>query len=160
MDFLTTDLLDDNNDEPQVVLPGFNNYGGKKRFHGQIMTIKIHEDNSLVRELMASEGNGRVLVVDGGGSNRCALLGDMLAEKGMKNGWAGLVIYGCIRDSVAISQMDIGVKALATIPLKSIKRGAGVKDVDVQFHGVTFKSGDYLYSDEDGIIVADKPLLD
>lgn len=160
MTFKTADLLDDNEDKAlQIVQPGFNNYGGRPRFSGQIVTLKIHEDNSLVREMMASDGTGKVLVVDGGGSTRCALLGDMLAEKGVKNGWNGLVIYGPIRDSVDIAQMDIGVKALCTFPLKSVKRGVGLKDEVVRFHDVTFTPDHYIYSDEDGIIVSPVPLL-
>ncbi|PID44213.1 MAG: ribonuclease activity regulator protein RraA [Proteobacteria bacterium] len=159
-DFKTADLLDAHEDKPlQVVQPGFQNYGGKAKFSGEIVTIKIHEDNSLVRELMAEDGKGKVLVVDGGGSTRCALLGDMLAEKGVKNAWSGLLIYGLIRDSVDIAQMNIGVKALGTLPLKSVKRGVGLRNTIVHFYDVTFTPGHYLYSDEDGIIVSPVPLL-
>ncbi|TXH70847.1 MAG: RraA family protein [Thiothrix sp.] len=160
MDFKTADLLDDHEDKPlQVVQPGFHNFGGRNKFAGEIVTIKIHEDNSLVREFVALEGKGKVLVVDGGGSTRCALLGDMLAEKAAKNGWEGIIIYGLIRDSVDIGKMDIGVKALGTIPLKSVKRGFGVKGEAVRFHDVTFKQGEFVYSDEDGIIVSPVQLL-
>ncbi|PIE00409.1 MAG: ribonuclease activity regulator protein RraA [Thiothrix nivea] len=160
MTFKTADLLDDNEDKAlQIAQPGFFSYGANKRFSGQIVTIKIHEDNSLVRELMAEDGTGKVLVVDGGGSTRCALLGDMLAEKGVKNGWNGLIIYGLIRDSVDINAMAIGVKALGTFPLKSVKRGVGLRDEVVHFHDVTFVPGHYVYSDEDGIVVSPEPLL-
>lgn len=160
VDFKTADLLDDNEDKAlQIVQPGFMSFGGKSKFSGEIVTIKIHEDNSLVRELMAEDGAGKVLVVDGSGSTRCALLGDMLAEKGVKNGWDGLVIYGLIRDSVDINQMDIGVKALGTFPLKSVKRGVGLRNEVVHFHDVTFTPGHYLYSDEDGIVVSPEALL-
>ena len=159
-DFKTADLLDDHEDKPlQVVQPGFHNFGGRNKFAGEIVTIKIHEDNSLVREFVALEGKGKVLVVDGGGSTRCALLGDMLAEKAAKNGWEGVIVYGLIRDSVDIGKMDIGVKALGTIPLKSVKRGFGVKGEPVHFHDVTFTPGQYVYSDEDGIIVSPVSLL-
>lgn len=159
-DFKTADLLDEHEDKPlQVVQPGFHNFGGRHKFYGEIVTIKIHEDNSLVREFVALEGNGKVLVVDGGGSTRCALLGDMLAEKAVKNGWNGVIVYGLIRDSVDIGKMDIGVKALGTIPLKSVKRGFGVKGEPVHFHDVTFKQGEFVYSDEDGIIVSPVNLL-
>ncbi|WP_020559702.1 ribonuclease E activity regulator RraA [Thiofilum flexile] len=159
-DFKTADLLDDHEDKPlQVVQPGFYNFGGRPKFGGEIVTIKIHEDNSLVREFVALEGKGKVLVVDGGGSTRCALLGDMLAEKAAKNGWEGIIIYGLIRDSVDIGKMDIGVKALGTIPLKSVKRGFGVKGEPVHFHDVTFTQGHYVYSDEDGIIVSPVKLV-
>lgn len=161
MDFKTADLLDDHEDKPlQVVQPGFHNFGGRNKFYGEIVTIKIHEDNSLVRELVAMDGQGKVLVVDGGGSTRCALLGDMLAEKAAKNGWTGVIVYGLIRDSVDIGQMDIGVKALGTIPLKSVKRGFGVKGESVHFHDVTFTQGHYVYSDEDGMIVSPVKLVD
>jgi regulator of ribonuclease activity A len=141
------------------VQPGLHNFGGRSRFSGEIVTIKIHEDNSLVRELVAIDGKGKVLVVDGGGSTRCALLGDMLAEKAVKNGWNGIIVYGLIRDSVDISKMDIGVKALGTLPLKSVKRGFGVKGEPVHFHDVTFTPSHYVYSDEDGIIVSPVALL-
>lgn len=159
-DFKTADLLDEHEDKPlQVMQPGFHNFGGRHKFYGEIVTIKIHEDNSLVREFVALEGKGKVLVVDGGGSTRCALLGDMLAEKAVKNGWNGVIVYGLIRDSVDIGKMDIGVKALGTIPLKSVKRGFGVKGEPVHFHDVTFKQGEFVYSDEDGIIVSPVNLL-
>lgn len=160
MDFKTADLLDDNEDKAlQVVQPGFHNFGGRNKFSGEIVTLKIHEDNSLVREFVAIDGKGKVLVVDGGGSTRCALLGDMLAEKAVKNGWNGIIVYGLIRDSVDIGKMDIGVKALGTLPLKSVKRGFGVKGEPVHFHDVTFTPGEYVYSDEDGIIVSPVALL-
>lgn len=161
MDFKTADLLDDHEDKPlQVVQPGFHNFGARNKFGGEIVTIKIHEDNSLVREFVALEGKGKVLVVDGGGSTRCALLGDMLAEKAVKNGWEGIIVYGLIRDSVDIGKMDIGVKALGTIPLKSVKRGFGVKGEPVHFYDVTFTQGEFVYSDEDGIIVSPVKLVD
>ena len=161
IDFKTADLLDDHEDKPlQVVQPGLHNLGGRSKFGGEIVTIKIHEDNSLVREFVALEGKGKVLVVDGGGSTRCALLGDMLAEKAAKNGWEGIIVYGLIRDSVDIGKMAIGVKALGTIPLKSVKRGFGVKGEPVHFHDVTFTPGQYVYSDEDGIIVSPVKLVD
>ena len=159
-DFKTADLLDEHEDKPlQIVQPGFNNYGGRNKCSGEIVTIKIYEDNSLVRELVAENGNGKVLVVDGGGSTRCALLGDMLAEKAVKNGWSGILVYGMIRDSVDIGGMEIGVKALGTFPLKSVKRGVGLRNEVVHFHGVTFHPGHYLYSDEDGIVVSPVALL-
>ena len=160
MDFKTADLLDDNEDKAlQVVQPGFHNFGGRNKFSGEIVTIKIHEDNSLHNEMVGIDGKGKVLVVDGGGSTRCALLGDMLAEKAVKNGWNGIIVYGLIRDSVDIGKMDIGVKALGTLPLKSVKRGFGVKGEPVHFHDVTFTPGQYVYSDEDGIIVSPVALL-
>lgn len=160
MTFKTADLLDDNEDKAlQIVQPGFLSYGANPRFSGRIVTVKTYEDNSLVRELVAEDGTGKVMVIDGGGSGRCALLGDMLAEKAMKNGWSGLIIYGHIRDSVDINAMALGVKALGTFPLKSVKRGAGLRDEVVHFHDVTFTPGHYVYSDEDGIVVSPVALL-
>jgi regulator of ribonuclease activity A len=165
MSFATCDLLDDNEAREgkeglviQVVAPMFKSYGAHPKFSGRIATLKVFEDNSLVREALASPGEGRVLVVDGGGSLRCALVGDQLGALGVRNGWAGIVVWGCIRDSVVINGQAIGIRALATNPRKSIKKGAGDKDVDVSFGGVTFRPGDWLYADEDGVIVSTQAL--
>ncbi|MBT7127307.1 MAG: ribonuclease E activity regulator RraA, partial [Candidatus Thioglobus sp.] len=118
-----------------------------------IHTIKCFEDNSLVREVLDTNGQGRVLVVDAGGSKRCAMLGDQLAAKAVKNNWSGVIIYGLIRDSEMINEMPIGVRALGTHPLKSIKKGLGEVGLTLCFSGVNFIPGDYLYADQDGIIV-------
>lgn len=163
MSFATADLLDQNEDkvrsgQVRVVAPMFRSFGKRRSFYGPITTLKLFEDNSLVRKALESPGNGRILVVDGGGSQRCALVGDQLAQLGVKNGWAGIVVYGCIRDSRAIGEMDIGVFAIATHPLKSIKRGVGESDIAVVFGGVTFVPGQYLYADDDGVIVAETAL--
>lgn len=163
MSFATADLLDENEDkvrtgQVRIVAPMFRSFGKRSSFSGPITTLKLFEDNSLVRKALESPGNGRVLVVDGGGSKRCALVGDQLAQLGVKNGWAGIVVYGCIRDSRAIGGMDIGVFAIATHPLKSIKMGVGEFDIPVSFGGVTFAPGHYLYADEDGVIVAETAL--
>lgn len=158
MSFQTTDLCDAHEGAVNVVEPMFQSFGGKAAFSGQISTIKCFEDNSLVREALGKPGAGRVLVVDGGGSLRCALLGDQIAALAAKNRWEGVVVYGCIRDSEAIDRVDIGVRALATHPLKSVKKGVGDIDVPVTFGGVTFRPGHYLYADADGIIVAATPL--
>lgn len=156
----TADLLDDNEDKAiQVVQPGFMSYGQRRQFSGKIVTIRTFEDNSLVREAVAMDGQGKVLVVDSGGSTRCAMLGDMLAAKAVSNGWSGVVMYGLIRDSAEINEMDLGVKALGTIPLKSVKRGLGFWNETVHFHDADFVPGHYLYADEDGIIVSAEPLL-
>lgn len=154
MTFKTADLCDDFSDSLQIVRPMFQSFGGNKRFSGAIQTVKIFEDNVLVREMLSEQVNGDVLVVDGGGSLRCALLGDMLAEMGYKNGWSGVVVYGCIRDSADINGMPIGVRAIQTNPLKSIKKGWGDKNIAVTFAGATFVPGNYLYADEDGIILS------
>ena len=156
MSFKTADLYDEYEDQLLVCEPLFRDYGGNCTFQGEIATIKCYEDNSLVRELLGEPGNGRVLVVDAGGSMRCAMLGDMLAQKGVDNGWAGVVMFGCIRDSVDIGQMPIGVKAMATNPRKSVKKGVGERDVAVRFAQVEFRPGDRLYADEDGVVVLPK----
>ena len=159
MDFLTTDLCDANEGKVRAVAPMFRSFGGKTRFAGPIRTLKVFEDNSLVRSTLETAGNGAVLVVDGGGSMRCAMVGDQLALLGVKNNWAGIVVYGCIRDSGPIAGMDIGVFALGTHPMKSVKKGAGDVDIPVTFGGVTFTPGEYIYADEDGVIVSATALL-
>ncbi|MDK2123684.1 ribonuclease E activity regulator RraA [Parachitinimonas caeni] len=158
MSFLTTDLCDANAELVRVAQPMFAIYGGRKRFCGEIATIKVHEDNVLVRDALSQPGKGKVLVVDGGGSLRCALMGDLIAALAVQNGWEGVVIYGCIRDSVAIGALDIGVRALNTHPLKSRKKGAGDTNLVVTFAGVDFVPGEFLYADEDGIIVSRQAL--
>ena len=159
MRFKTADLCDAHSDKVQILSPGLNSYGGKQQFYGRIVTLKLFEDNTLLRDLLNDAGEDRVIVVDGGGSMRCALLGDMLASKAVRNGWSGLIINGCIRDSAEINEMDIGIKALGTHPLKSVKKGIGEKNLPVNFACVEFKPGDYLYADEDGILVAQDSLL-
>ncbi len=162
MSFKTPDLCDDfENDasaELRVVDPLFRAYGGRPAFAGQIATLKLFEDNSLVREALGEDGQGKVLVVDGGGSLRCALVGDQLAALAVKNGWAGIVVYGCIRDTPDMAAMDLGLRALNTHPKKSVKKGAGDRNQPVTFGGVTFVPGQWLYADQDGIVVAAKPL--
>lgn len=159
MTFKTPDLLDENEDKTRdgtirVVAPMFQRYGGRVSFSGQIVTLKLFEDNSLVRELFGEDGKGKVLVIDGGGSLRCALVGDQLAILAQKKGWEGAIVYGCIRDSGDINAIDIGVRALNTHPLKSVKKGAGDRNIAVTFGGVTFKPGEWIYADADGIIVS------
>lgn len=158
IEYLTTDLCDAHEDKVRVVEPMFASYGLRQAFFGRISTLKVFEDNSLVRKAVESPGEGRVLVVDGGGSLRRALIGDQLAALAVKNGWAGIVVYGCIRDSRAIGDMDIGVFALDTHPMKTVKRNVGEADISVTFGGVTFGSGEWLYADEDGVIVSAAPL--
>ena len=159
MDFQTTDLCDANEGKVRAVAPMFRSYGGKTRFSGPIRTLKVFEDNALVRSTLETAGKGAVLVVDAGGSMRCAMVGDQLALLGVKNNWAGVIVYGCIRDSGPIASMEIGVFALGTHPMKSIKKGAGDVDIPVTFGGVTFTPGQYIYADEDGVIVSETPLL-
>jgi regulator of ribonuclease activity A len=162
MSFKTPDLCDqyeaDLGKTVRVVAPMFQRYGGRTAFAGQIVTLKLFEDNSLVREAFAGDGKSKVLVIDGGGSLRCALVGDQLAILANRNGWEGAVVYGCIRDSGDINGIDIGIRAVNTHPQKTLKKGVGERDVAVTFGGVTFNPGEYLYADEDGILVADRPL--
>ncbi|KAK9906514.1 hypothetical protein WJX75_003146 [Coccomyxa subellipsoidea] len=142
----------------QIMEPNFRDYGGNIRFSGKVTTIKCFENNPLVRKALEEDGEGRVLVVDGGGSLRCALLGDNIAEMAYKNGWSGILINGCIRDSEDIGKMPLGVKALNTYPLKSSKRDNGLTDVPLTFAGVNIAPGDYLYADKDGVLVSPKEL--
>lgn len=159
MTFKTADLCDEHSDQLQIAIPGLLDFGARKSFYGQIVTLKLFEDNSRVREVLDSEGEGRVLVVDGGASMRCAIMGDMLAAKAVANHWNGVILNACIRDSVDIAGMDLGVKALGTHPLRSVKRNTGEKDIPVMFLNVTFRSGEYVYADPDGVIVSRTPLL-
>jgi regulator of ribonuclease activity A len=154
----TTDLCDAHGDELRIAEPIFNDYGGLRAFHGPVVTLKLFEDNSLVREALGEPGAGRILVVDGGGSKRCALLGDQLAELAVGNDWRGVVVYGCIRDAVRIAQLPLGVKALGVHPLKSVKRGEGQRNLAVHVAGIVFRPGDTLYADADGIVVSARPL--
>ena len=153
MNFKTADLCDQYSETLDIAEPIFKDFGANPSFFGKISTVKCFEDNSLVREILGEYGEGKVLVVDGGASLRCAMLGDLLAQKGVDNDWAGVVINGCIRDSAAIKQMPIGVKALATNPRKTVKKGVGERDVPLTFAGVTIHPGDTLYADEDGICI-------
>jgi regulator of ribonuclease activity A len=155
----TPDICDEFPGEVQVVEPIFQNLGGQRFFCGEIVTIKCFEDNSLVKEQVNLPGEGRVLVVDGGGSRRCALMGDMLAESAVSNGWSGLVIYGSIRDIDPIRKMPLGVQALGVIPIKSVRKGRGDLNTVVKFAGVTFSPGNYVYADNNGIIVAEKKIV-
>jgi regulator of ribonuclease activity A len=159
MDFKTADLCDEFEQSVRVAEPLLRDYGGSTSFYGSLITVKVFEDNVLVREALETDGQGRVLVVDGGGSTRCALLGDRLAQLAHENGWAGIVVDGCIRDSDEISRIPVGVKARHAVPKKSTKRGIGERNVPVRFAGLTFTPGHYLYADQDGIVVADRDLL-
>lgn len=149
----TADLYDEFGDDLQSVSMQFRSFGGRTAFEGPIRTIRCFEDNALVKVTLATPGDGAVLVIDGSGSLNTALMGDMIAESAVANGWAGVVIHGAIRDSVAIGGLDLGVKALGTNPRKSAKTGAGEADVDLEFGGVEFRVGRRLYADEDGILV-------
>lgn len=159
MQFKTADLCDDHESSVSVAQPIFRDFGGNKSFCGKIYTVKCFEDNSLVREALKSPGSGQVLVIDGGGSTRRAIVGDLLAQAGADNNWAGILAYGCIRDSEVIATINIGCKAIGTLPLKTEKKGIGEKEIPVHFADVDFIPGHYIYADEDGVIVSAHNLL-
>ena len=159
MSVISTPDLSDEAPEVGAIELQFNNYGAIQQFGGQVVTIKCHEDNSLVKQCVGEAGAGRVIVVDGGGSLRRALLGDMLAEKAAANGWSGLVINGAIRDVDEIGQTELGVQALGTCPIKTEKLGVGQRDIALQIGGATIAPGDYVYADNNGVIVSKRPLL-
>ncbi len=150
----TTDLSDAHDGVVKHVDPIFHDYGGRPAFHGPITTLKLFEDNALVRSAVEGPGEGRVLVVDGGGSKRCAPFGGNLAQLAAKNGWAGVVVYGCVRDRDELEAEAVGIKALGHHPRKSVKKGQGETDVPVTFAGVTLTPGEWLYADRDGIIIS------
>ena len=153
--------LSDAHPEAQVCAPLFRDFGGRRAFHGSIATVKVFEDNALVRATLETPGTGRVLVVDGGGSLRCALVGGMLGELAVKNGWAGIVVNGCVRDADELAAQDVGIKALAAHPRKSEKGlHSGAAERVLEFAGVRFRPGAWLYADADGIVVADRAIHD
>lgn len=154
IEFATTDLCDRHGEAVRVASPVFRSFGGRRRFLGPIATLRCFEDNTFVRSTLEEAGEGRVLVVDGGGSLRCALVGDQLAALGVANGWAGIVVNGCVRDSAALAACDIGILALAAHPRRSRKRNVGEPGVDVEFAGLAFRPGEWLYADDDGVLVS------
>lgn len=159
MKFNTCDLCDANEDKLHdgslaVLPPLFQQYGKKVVFAGQAATLKVFEDNVLVRKALETPGLGRVLVVDGGGSLRCALVGGNLAVLAEKNGWAGIIVNGCVRDTEEINACEIGVRALAAHPQRSIRKGMGDVDIQVAISGVSVRSGDWIYADADGVLVS------
>ena len=161
MKFATCDLCDAHKNDAtgsfRVLPPVFKNYGGQQKFCGAVVTIKCFEDNSLVKAAVDSAGQGRVLVVDGGASLRRALLGGNLAAAAAKNGWAGVVVDGCVRDVAELALCSTGIRALAAIPLPTEKRGEGQRDVALQIQGVWVRPGDWLYADDDGMVVMPAP---
>ncbi len=163
MPFATTDLCDDNqqllDDGRLAVLPPvFRHFGRHSQFSGRVVTLKVFEDNALVRAVLETPGNGNVLVIDGGASLRSALVGGQLALLAQDNGWAGIVVDGCVRDSDEINACDIGVRALAAHPKKSSKKGAGERNIRVFIAGVPVNPGDWIYADADGVLVAQQKL--
>jgi regulator of ribonuclease activity A len=158
MNFSTADLFDDFEDQLQSCDLSFQNFGGIKSFFGQISTIRVHEDNSLIRQTLSESGQCRVLVIDGAGSPRRALVGDMIAELA-RNGWSGIVAHGAIWDSVATGNLQIGLKALGTNPRKSTKTGSGFQNISLQFGNICLTPNHWIYCDSDGIAVSPTNLL-
>ena len=156
--FATCDLCDahkaDTSGDFRVLPPVFRSFGGRLKFAGPVSTVKCFEDNSLVKAALDEPGHGRVLVVDGGASLRRALVGGNIGAAAAKNGWAGVVVDGCVRDVAELAACDVGIRALAAMPLPTLKRNQGERDVPVQVQGVRVRPGDWLYADEDGIVVA------
>ncbi len=159
MTILTADLCDVFAADLQVADPVFRIYGGRRNFGGEVVTLRVFEDNPLVRSALEEPGLGRVLVVDGGASERCALLGGNIARLASDNGWSGVIINGCIRDRVEVDATSIGVRALNTCPRKSSKQGLGDRDVDLRFAGVDVRPGNFVFADEDGIVVSARDLF-
>jgi regulator of ribonuclease activity A len=158
MQDLLPEICDQYEDAVNILEPMLGNFGAIETFYGEIVTLKAFEDNSKVREQVALDGTGKVLVVDGGGSMRHAMLGDMLAHKAAENGWSGIIINGCVRDVNAMQEIALGVQALGSHPLKTEKRGLGDINVPVVFGGVTFKPGEYVYADNNGVLVSEKQI--
>ena len=152
----TADVLDEHGDRAAVCETAFLQFGGRRVFEGPISTVRCHEDNVLVRRRLSDPGDGGVLVVDGAGSLRVALVGEIVASLARDGGWAGLVVNGCVRDVAALRDLDLGIKAIGSTPRPSGKEGLGEVDVPVTFGGVTFRPGDMLFSDEDGVVVIDR----
>ncbi|GAA5165987.1 ribonuclease E activity regulator RraA [Ornithinimicrobium tianjinense] len=149
----TADLYDEYEEQLQSCDLQLRQYGARRVFAGEVVTVRCREDNALVKQVLATPGEGRVLVVDGGGSLHTALMGDLIAASAVQNGWAGVVIYGAVRDVAALAELDLGIKALGSNPRKSAKTGAGDRDVVVSFGGATFTPGARLVSDDDGVVV-------
>jgi regulator of ribonuclease activity A len=154
----TADLCDDLGDDVRVLAPGFIDFGGRGAFSGPVTTLHLHEDNALVRVALGEAGAGRVLVIDGGASLRCALVGGNLGKLAEQNQWSGIVVWGAVRDVAELRDCGIGLRALAANPRKSEKRGSGTRDVPVVIGGVTVSPGDWLAADADGIVVSARPL--
>ncbi|HAS42615.1 MAG TPA: putative 4-hydroxy-4-methyl-2-oxoglutarate aldolase [Microscillaceae bacterium] len=159
MEIVTADLWDEFAQELTFLNVDFRHFGAKTSFAGKVVTLKLYEDNTYVRKLLAEPGAGKVLVVDGGGSTRCALVGDNIAKLAMDNNWAGVIVYGCIRDAQVINQMQVAIKALGTCPVKSIKRDVGIVGEALIIEGTKINAGQYVYADMDGILLSDRKLV-
>jgi regulator of ribonuclease activity A len=158
MTIATADLYDEHGEDLEVCETPFRQYGGVSAFHGEVVTVKCFRDNVLVRRALSEDGSGKVLVVDGGGSRRTALVGDVIAGLALENGWSGIVLNGAVRDAAALGGLGIGIKALGSVPRKSAKAGAGETDVPVSFGDARFLPGTWVYCDEDGVVVGTRRL--
>ena len=164
MSIATTDLCDQFENDIHaglihVLPPVFQSYGQAQAFHGQAVTFKVFDDNTLIKKALENDnGTGKVMIVDGGASVRCALVGGNIAKAGTQNGWAGIVVDGCVRDTGEINELAIGVRALAAMPLRSLRTGAGERDLGVYIQGVRVNPGDWVYADADGVVVSPKAL--
>ena len=157
--FTTADLSDEHGEAVRITEPRFRDFGFPKAFVGPVTTVMASGDNSLISAAVEETGQGRVLVVDNAGAMDCALLGDRLAFLAYKHKWSGVVVNGCVRDSAELGSIDIGIKALGTFPRRGTKLGLGQRDIPVAFAGVVFRPGDWLYADEDGLLVAEAKLV-
>jgi regulator of ribonuclease activity A len=153
MRIATTDISDHFGDEARVLSSNLRDFGGRDRFHGSAVTIKCFEDNSRIKESLATPGRGKVLVVDGGASTRCALLGDIIAQDAVTCGWEGIIVSGCVRDSAVLKTLDIGIKALGAMPRKSTRRGEGTRGISIVIDGMRVNAGDIVVGDEDGVVI-------
>jgi regulator of ribonuclease activity A len=165
MSFATTDLCDQHEDrlasgQLRIVAPGLLHLGRRRKFAGEAVTLKVFEDNSLVRTALEEPGRCRVLAIDGGGSLRCALVGGNLGALAVRNGWSGIVVNGCVRDASELDACEFGVRALALHPRRSARRGAGERDVAIQLPGAPVRPGEFIYADADGILVSEGVLID
>jgi len=151
----TCDLYDEHLEAARVVPGGLLHFGGQTHFSGLATTVLCFEDNSRIKELVATPGNGRVMVVDGRGSRRCALVGDVLAGQAEQNGWEGIIVYGCVRDAAELRKLGLGIMALGVTPRKSTRRGEGQIDIPIQLDGVACSPGDRVFADEDGVLLLD-----
>jgi len=158
MEIITADLWDAHSEKLTLLNIDLKNFGKKESFAGEVVTLKVHEDNTFVRKTLENNGNGKVLVIDGGGSRRCALVGDNIAKLAIANNWGGILVYGCIRDAKEINTLDIGIKAVGTCPVKSIKRNVGVLGEELIIEGTKIKNSQYLYADLDGVLLSDDKL--
>ena len=159
MQIITADLCDQYADQIDYLQLDLIDFGTKESFSGRTVTVKVYEDNSYVRKLLEENGKGKVLIIDGGGSKRCALVGDNLAQLAIDNQWEGIIVYGCIRDSKEINTMPVGIKAMGTCPLKSIKRNVGIIKEQLIIEGTKINDDQYVYADSDGVIFSKDQLI-